>query len=220
MALKTTLAGLGLVIGAIGAVLPARAGDPGAATPAQLAERPAAAPAAVIETFHTALLASMRQGAALGGEDRYRKLAPVLDRTFNLPLMTQVAVGPRWASLSGAQQAKLTDAFRRFTIASYVNHFDNYDGQRFEVEPAPRPIAGGMMVLSRLMPRDKGPIALNYVMRETNGAWQVIDVYAEGTISELARRRSEFNAVLSRNGVDGLADRLVERAQTLIDEPA
>jgi phospholipid transport system substrate-binding protein len=220
MALKTTLAGLGLVIGAIGAVLPARAGDPGTATPAQLAERPAAAPAAVIETFHTALLASMRQGPALSGEGRYRKLAPVLDRTFNLPLMTEVAVGPRWASLSGAQQTKLTDAFRRFTIASYVNHFDNYDGQRFEVEPAPRPIAGGMMVLSRLMPRDKGPIALNYVMRETNGAWQVIDVYAEGTISELARRRSEFNAVLSRNGVDGLADRLVERAQTLIDEPA
>src|SRR5580704_11058146 len=131
MALKTTLAGLGLVIGAIGAVLPARAGDPGAATPAQLAERPAAAPAAVIETFHTALLASMRQGAALDGEGRYRKLAPVLDRTFNLPLMTQVAVGPRWASLSGAQQAKLIDAFRRFTIASYVNHFDSYDGQRF-----------------------------------------------------------------------------------------
>jgi phospholipid transport system substrate-binding protein len=220
MALKTTLVGLGLFIGAIGAVLPTRAGEPGGASPAQLAERPAAAPPAVIETFHAALLASMRQGAALGGEGRYRKLAPVLDRTFNLPLMTQVAVGPRWSSLSAVQQAKLIDAFRRFTIASYVNHFDNYDGERFEVEPAARPISGGMMVLSRLMPRDKGPIALNYVMRETNGAWQVIDVYAEGTISELARRRSEFNAVLSRNGVDGLADRLVERAQTLIDEPA
>lgn len=220
MSLKRTLAGLGLFIGAIGALLPARGADSPVAAPAQLAERRAAPPASVIESFHAALLASMRQGPALGGEARFRKLAPVLDRAFNLPLMTQVAVGPRWSSLSAAQQTKLIEAFRRFTIASYVNHFDSYDGQRFEVEPAARPVAGGMMVLSRLLLRDKGPVALNYVMRETDGAWQVIDVYAEGTISELARRRSEFNAVLSRTGVDGLADRLVERAQTLIDEPA
>jgi phospholipid transport system substrate-binding protein len=75
-------------------------------------------------------------------------------------------------------------------------------------------------VLSQLVPKGKQPIALNYVMRETNGTWQAIDVYAEGTISELARRRSEFSALLSRAGADGLADRLVERAQRLINEPA
>jgi phospholipid transport system substrate-binding protein len=209
-----------MVIGAIGATLPAWAGDAAVALPEQIAARPAASPASVIESFHAALLASMRQGSALSGEGRYRKLAPVVDRTFNLPLMTQVAVGPRWASLSVAQQDKLVEAFRRFTIANYVSHFDNYDGERFEVEPTTRQISGGMMVLSRLLPRGKGAVALDYVMRETNGTWQAIDVYAEGTISELARRRSEFSAVLSRQGVDGLTDRLVERAQTLIDQPA
>src|SRR5580704_4159958 len=109
MSMKRTLFGLGMVIGAIGAALPARAGDAGTTSPTQLAARPSAAPATVIEAFHTALLASMHQGAAVGGEDRYRKLAPVVDRTFNLPLMTQAAVGPRWASLSAAQQAKLVE---------------------------------------------------------------------------------------------------------------
>jgi len=220
MSLKKTLAGLGLVIGTVAAALPLRAEEAGTAIPAQLAALPTAAPATVIEAFHAALLTTMHQGPALGGEARFRKLAPVVDRTFNLPLMTEVAVGARWASLSAAQQAKLVEAFRRFTIANYVRNFDSFDGQRFEVEPAAQPIAGGMMVLSRLLPRDRGPVALNYVMRQTAGGWQVMDVYAEGTISELARRRSEFSAVLSRNGVDGLADRLVERARTLIDQPA
>jgi phospholipid transport system substrate-binding protein len=220
MFVKNALVGLGLVIGTLGVALPVCAEDARPASAPQLAALPSAPPATVIEAFHAGLLAAMRQGPALGGEARFRKLAPVVDRTFNLPLMTEVAVGPRWSGLSAAQQGKLIDAFRRFTIASYVNHFDSYDGQRFEVESAPRPVAGGMMVLSRLLPRDKGPIALNYVMRETGGTWQAIDVYAEGTISELARRRSEFSAVLNRTGVDGLADRLVERAQSLIDQPA
>jgi phospholipid transport system substrate-binding protein len=36
------------------------------------------------------------------------------------------------------------------------------------------------------------------------GAAQVVDVFLTGTISELATRRSEFGAVLQRDGFDGL----------------
>jgi len=217
MLVKTILVGLGLIIAGTGGTLVARAAD---LEPTAVVARPAAPAVGIVDAFHAALLDVMHQGAALSGEARFRKLAPVVDRTFDLPLMTQVAVGPRWSSLSADQQARLIAAFRRFTIANYVNHFDSYDGERFEVDPVAQPINGGKMVLSRLVPRDHKPVALNYVMRETPYGWRVIDVYAEGKISELARRRSEFNAVLAHSGVDGLADRLVERAQSLIDQPA
>jgi phospholipid transport system substrate-binding protein len=218
MLVKKILVGLGLVIAAAGAATAVSAAD---REPKAVAARPpAAAPTTVIETFHAALIDVMRQGPALGGEARFRKLAPVVDRTFDLPLMTQVAVGPRWSSLSGDQQARLIAAFRRFTIANYVRHFDSYDGERFEVEPTAQATNAGQMVMSRLVPRDHKPVALDYVMRETPTGWRVVDVYAEGKISELARRRSEFSALLTSGGVDGLADRLVERAQTLIDQPA
>ncbi len=207
------LAKLGLVLSLAGtaAMSPLRA-------PA--AEQPQAAPTEVISKFYDGLTASMRAGPSLGGEGRYRKLEPLVDATFNLPLMTQVAVGPSWGSLASDQQSKLIEAFRRFTIASYASHFDSYDGERFDVQPEPQAMAGGTLVLSRLVPKDKQPIVLNYVMRQTDGVWQAIDVYAEGTISELARRRSEFSSVLRRNGVEALTDRLVEKAQTLLDEPA
>src|SRR5260221_2234630 len=161
----------------------------------------------------------MLEGQRLGGEGRYRKLAPVVDRAFNLTLMTEVAVGPGWSTVTPDKQRRLIEACRRFTIASYVSHFDDYDGERFEVTPTAQPAPTGVVVRTRLVTRDK-PIALDYVMREADGTWRIVDVYAEGTISELARRRSEFSAVLSRNGADGLADRLVAKAQTLINEPA
>ena len=221
------LSKLGLVIGLGAALLggasgPVQAGEANASAVAgQEAPQDNPAPVAAIDALYAELLGVMREGRQLGAEGRYRKLEPVVDRTFNLPLMTQVAVGSRWSSLSGDQQAKLIEAFRRFTIASYANHFDDFGGQRFEVLPQTQSLQGGTMVLSKLVLRDrKKPIDLNYVMRETNGQWQVIDVYAEGTISELARRRSEFGAVLTRSGVDALADRLVERAQTLLNQPA
>lgn len=187
---------------------------------AQADQRQQANPAAVVGKFYDGLLDVMKQGHALGAAGRYRRLAPMIDETFNLPLMTQVAIGPHWHSLSPEQQSKLIQAFRQFTIASYASNFDDYNGERFDVTPTAQPMAGGSMVLTRLVPRDKKPIALNYVMRDTDGRWQVVDVYAQGTISELASRRSEFTSVLSRNGVDALTEKLVEKAETLLNAPA
>ncbi|MBV8166864.1 MAG: ABC transporter substrate-binding protein [Alphaproteobacteria bacterium] len=219
-----TVSKLALVIGlgaAVAASLPglARAGS---VTSASAVAGPVQSrPTATIDAFYAELVSVMRNGRQLGPEGRYRKLEPVVDRTFNLPLMTQVAIGPRWSSLSADERTKLTEAFRRFTIASYANHFADFTDQRFEVLPETQSVQGATLVLSRLNVRDRQkPVQLNYVMRETEGRWQVIDVYAEGTISELARRRSEFGAVLNRSGVDALADRLVERAQTLLNQPA
>jgi phospholipid transport system substrate-binding protein len=220
------LATAGLIIGLAAALAsgslgrPASAAPPSAPSSGDVQAPTAETPAAAVDTLYAALLDVMREGPQLGGEGRYRKLEPVIDRVFNLPLMTQVAVGPHWSTLTPEQQRKLIDAFRRFTVATYARHFDNYEGERFEIDPNPQPIPAGLLVKTKLITRDHKPVQLDYVLRENNGRWQVVDVYAQGTISELARRRSEFTSVLSRDGADALADRLVEKAQTLINSAA
>jgi len=45
---------------------------------------------------------------------------------------------------------------------------------------------------------------LDYLMRQNQGAWQISDVYLDGTISQVAVQRSEFSSILRREGVDGL----------------
>lgn len=207
---------MALAAATLGGAPPAMASaTPSSATAAAVDSAPAA-----IDALYGALLEAMRAGPALNDEARYHKLEPVIDRVFDLPLMTQIAVGPRWSSLSADEQRKLVDAFHRFTVATYTNHFDSYAGQRFEVDPTPRPVAGGVLVTTRLIRRDREPMRLDYLMRETNGVSRVIDVYAEGTISEIARRRSEFTDVLSREGADGLIARLIEKAHSLMGAAA
>ena len=48
------------------------------------------------------------------------------------------------------------------------------------------------------------PVTINYMMRPNQGAWQISDVYLDGTISQLATQRSEFHSILARQGVGGL----------------
>ena len=53
--------------------------------------------------------------------------------------------------------------------------------------------------------------ALNYLLRQNAGIWRIFDVYLDGSISELATRRSEYTSILDDQGFDGLIDRLEER---------
>jgi len=55
----------------------------------------------------------------------------------------------------------------------------------------------------------------NYLMRQNQGAWQISDVYLDGTISQEAMQRSEFNSILRREGVDGLVMALNRKVDLL-----
>lgn len=170
-----------------------------------------AAPTALIERFYAALLAVMKEAKRLTFDQRYARLAPTIAQTFDLPLMTRIAIGPGWTRLAPDQQQRLSDAFSRYTISNYANRFDDYSGERFEVDPTPTANPNGMLVKSGLIKSNGEKIVLNYLMHQSAaGAWKVIDVYLSGTVSELAARRSEFVAVLQREGADGLL-RMIDR---------
>ena len=173
-------------------------------------------PAAVIQHFYDDLLAVMKEASKLSFDQRYQRLAPTISQTYNLALMSRLAVGPEWAQLQPAQQQAVTEAFSRYTISIYANRFDGYSGERFAVDPNPAANPNGVIVQSSLTKSNGDKVALNYLMRQSDdGAWQVIDVYLSGTISELATRRSEFSSVLQQGGADALINLLDRRVAAL-----
>ncbi len=169
----------------------------------------------VIERFCDGLLAVMKQGKQLSFDQRYNRLAPTIEQTLDLGLMTRIAVGPSWAQLPADQQQRLSAAFARYTISVYANRFDDYGGEHFEVSPNATPNPNGVVVDSWLVKSNGEKVTLNYLLRQEAGSWKVIDVYLSGTVSELATRRSEFVAVLQREGANGLVQMIERRTAAL-----
>ena len=97
----------------------------------------------------------------------------------------------------------LTDAFRRFITATFAERFDGFGGENFEVQGA-KPTTGGMLVENHLVKPDGERIRINYLTHQTANGWEAVDVYLDGTIGELAVRRSEFTSILSRSGPERL----------------
>src|SRR5262249_34938152 len=83
----------------------------------------AVSPAAHIDGLHRALIEAMKQGRQLGMKGRYDKLAPILFKTYDVPLMARIAVGASWDSMPPAQQARVVDAFSRMMVATYASRF-------------------------------------------------------------------------------------------------
>jgi phospholipid transport system substrate-binding protein len=180
--------------------LSARAGDP---------------PASVIGKFYDTLLAAMKGGANLGFKGRYDTLAPAVRQSFDLPTMARLMVGRQWEGISAEQQQQIVAAFSEFSIATYASRFDDYSGEKFEVDPNPTPSNSGVVVRSKLVKSDGEAIQLDYLMRQSAAGWQIVDVFLSGTVSELATRRSEFSSVIRRGGVEALVDALQKKVAQL-----
>jgi phospholipid transport system substrate-binding protein len=188
----------------------------GLALPAQFAMASAAGGGAeTVRAFYTALLDTMRNGPQLGAQGRYTRLAPAIAQNFDIPFMTRLAVGPDWNSLTPAQQTDVTKAFERYVAAVYAERFHNYSGEQLKVT-GEQASPAGTVILSQIVSSDGDPVHINYLMRQNGGAWQIADVYLNGTISELATRRSEFSSILKTQGINGLIAALNSKAAALV----
>jgi phospholipid transport system substrate-binding protein len=186
-----------------------------AAPPARAATEEAAV--VPIQQLVEALVEIMKAGPAKPFQQRYATLAPVIDRTFNLGAILEESVGFFWATLPPEQQAMLTDAFRRYTVSSYVTSFDDFNGQRFEISPETRAVGSEQVVETKVIPKRGDRHELDYVMRQSSAGWRVVDVLADGSISRVAVQRSDFRRFLSRGGAQALAESLRTKSADLSD---
>ena len=171
-------------------------------------------PQANVRGFYDTLLGTMKNGQMLGQSGRYARLAPVVDRVFDVASMTRLAIGSSWATLPPAQQQQLIEAFRHYIAATYADRFDSYSGEQLQVT-GEHPYNADVIVQTKIVKSDGETTTLNYLMRQNQGSWRISDVYLDGTISQLAVQRSEFNSILRREGVDGLVMALNRKADLL-----
>ena len=176
---------------------------------------PSERPDATVNSLHEALLNVMKEADALGYQGRFERLYPLLPQLFDLPFMAQKSVGRYWKSTSEEERARLLETFTRFTAANYAGNFDDYTGQVFETLGTEESTHGTMLVRSHLLNPDGETIQLNYRMRLIDGRWKIIDIYLNGTVSELALRRSEYSSLIEREGFDALLVALDEKIANL-----
>ena len=168
---------------------------------------------ASIEAFYLELTDCMKNAESLGLEGRREKLGPAIEQTYDLPLMAAKVLGRHWRGLSDEQKDRWVETFRRITVSTYAERFNGWSGEELLVLDATVGARDTLIVHTKIRRPDDDAVDIHYRMKERQGRWRIMDVFLNGTVSELALRRSEYGSVIKTDGLQELIERLEAKVE-------
>jgi phospholipid transport system substrate-binding protein len=170
-------------------------------------------PRQVVQRLNQALLNAMKNSDDLGFQGRYALLGPVIKESFALEFMLRKSVGRYWSEMNQEEKIQLLELYTRWSVASYANRFDSYNGQQFQVKP--QDTTHRWLTVDSIMQKSDGStVQFRYVFFQFNGRWKILDIKVNG-ISQLAMTKSQMISVIKRKGLSGLIQRLENKIEDL-----
>jgi len=160
--------------------------------------RPAAAQdsAAFIQQLGTQAIQVM--GPSVPPDVRAARLRSLFDNDFDLPGVARFVLGAHARQMTPQQLEEFQALFRETLVHAYSEKLAQYGGQQFRVVGS-RP-AGSETIVSSEVERSGGaPVKIDWTVADSGGHKLVTDVAIDG-ISQKVTERSQFAAIIQRNG--------------------
>lgn len=173
------------------------------------------APEQLVRKITNDVLAAVKSDKELAAGDKQKalkvaeeKVLPYVDFEYS----TRLAVGRSWRQASPAQRQELVTEFRNMLVRTYTNSISAYQGQTLRVlPPRGKEDADDEATVRTQFVRPGGqPLGIEFQMHKTAKGWKVYDITVEG-VSLVLTYRSEFDAVVKQEGIDGLVKRLTQK---------
>ena len=160
------------------------------------------------------VLDAIRSDRQLAAGDRQKALRLAEEKVLphiDFEEATRLAVGRAWAQAAPEQRKKLVEEFRRMLVRTYSSAISAYEGQTMQVLPVRmKPGDTEVTVHNRYVRAGGKPLPVDYQMHKTAEGWKIYDITVEG-VSLVLTYRSEFDAIVKQEGIDGLIKRLEEK---------
>ena len=168
----------------------------------------------LIEQVSTQVL-TILSDRGLSDRQKFDDLVGLLSQPIDLDLVARLILGRHWRSANDARREAYLELFREYALANLASKLHLYQGQSFEVTGAEAVSKQDAVVTSRILNPGEAPLQVDWRLRaRDDGRLVVIDLIVAG-VSLIVTLRSEFAAVIERQGFDGLLVELRRRiAQT------
>lgn len=159
-----------------------------------------------LQSYDDQVIAVMKAKLPLAA--RVARFEGLVASYYDMPAIAALVVGPAWSSAPAADKQAAIGALTRHSAISLARNFDSYGGERFTIDPVVTP-RGSARIVRLTIASGKSSNVLLYQMRQSDGAWRIVDVVAEG-VSQLAVQRSDLASAVASGGAAGLAKRLAQ----------
>ena len=171
-------------------------------------------PDQLVQKITDEVLAAIKSDKQLAAGDKQKavklaeeKVLPYID----FGQATRLAVGRAWREATPEQRKRLVTEFRNMLVRTYSNAIQAYEGQTLKVLPARGKQDPEETVVRTQFVRAGGqPLPIDFTMHQKDNVWKVYDITVEG-VSLVMTYRSEFDAIVKQEGIDGLIKRLASK---------
>ena len=172
------------------------------------------APDQLVQKITDDILAAIKSDKELAAGDKHKaiklaeeKVLPYID----FEQATRLAVGRAWSQAAPEQKKRLVGEFRNMLVRTYSNAISAYQGQTLKVLPSRgKQDPEDTVVRTQFVRAGGQPLPIEFHMRQADKTWKVYDIVVEG-VSLVMTYRSEFDAVVKQEGIDGLIKRLAQK---------
>ena len=164
-----------------------------------------ATPVARLTSYNDGVVAIMKARLPLAA--RVTRFETLVKAYYDMPGLTALVVGPKWASASPEDKAAAIAALTRHSAVSLAKNFADYDGERFTTDPNALPRGNSSIVKVTIAGKGDSAV-LQYRLRQAGGEWRIFDVIADGIT---ALQRAELASTIAADGIAGLTKKLAEK---------
>ena len=172
-------------------------------------------PEQLVQKITNDVLAAVKSDKQLAAGDKEKALKLAEEKVLpyvDFEYATRLAVGRAWRQATPEQRKELVTQFRNMLVRTYSNSISAYEGQTLKVLPSRGNDKSGddATVRTQFIRPGGQPLGIDFAMHKPGAAWKVYDITVEG-VSLVLTYRSEFDAVVKQEGIDGLIKRLAEK---------
>lgn len=170
----------------------------------------APSPDAVVTKLHDALLGAMKQAGTGHYADRYKALEPIVKEIFDFPKIGKIVMGRYWDTWDDKQKNAFMQLFSQLSTATYSSEFNSFDNEKFRHVDNVKLKDDQVLVKTELVKSNGDAVKLDYVVREIDNKWLIVNVTYDG-VSDLSLKRADYTAILKDQGFDALMSKLNDK---------
>ena len=144
--------------------------------------------------------------------DNLAMIDDVVKNSYDLEKMGKIIIGVDWKQMNKKTRKEFVNVFKRFISVNYFRRFNKINELNFEHQTVTN-IEDKFKLARVILTADNEKLKIDYLLGFKNEKWKIFDVLLDGSISEVATKKSDFKKIIKEEGVSGLVKNLSIRNQ-------
>tara|TARA_Y100000589_G_scaffold271912_1_gene264790 strand:- start:636 stop:1457 length:822 start_codon:yes stop_codon:yes gene_type:complete len=136
-----------------------------------------------------------------------KNVLKVINLTYDVEKMLKMIIGADWKNQENEKKKELIIVFKEYISKNYLKRFSKINDVSFSNEKKEKISSEFFLVRSNLVVK-KEKISIDYLLSYRGNTWKIFDVLLDGSVSEIATKKSEFRIYIKEKKIDELIEAL------------